>query len=132
MLSRRLVVGLGTAQIGAAQHLPGHSDDMVATVVSHAARCGVRLFDTAQNYGSEKGLGEGIKRSGVAREELFLSCKVDLDSKEDPVARMERQVTSSLANLSTSYLDSVVVHWPICLDDERGDHRIAREGAWGG
>ena len=69
-------------------------------------------------------------RSGVARECLFLSCKVDLNSTEDPHMRMRRQVRNSLANLHTDYLDSVIFHWPICLDDANADHAAVRRASW--
>ena len=55
---------------------------------------------------------------------------MDLDSSEDPGQRMRRQVQSSLANLQTSYLDSVIIHWPLCLDKHDGDHETARRLSW--
>ena len=131
----RRVVGLGTAQFA-----DGNHDGTLSDVVAAAARAGVRLFDTAQNYGSEVGLGQGLRKSGVPRGELWISCKVDLNSAEDPAARMERQVRSTLKNLCLDkippefggYLDSAVIHWPICLDKHDADHKMARAESWRG
>jgi diketogulonate reductase-like aldo/keto reductase len=119
------VLGLGTAA-----HGDGNTDGTVENIVADAAGAGIRLFDTAQNYGSEAGVGAGLAKCGVARDSFFLSCKVDLDSQEDPVERMRRQVNSSLANLQTSYLDSVIIHWPVCLDKHDADHKTTRKLSW--
>ena len=128
----RKVVGLGTAAF--------QDGSSLSDVVASAAKDGIRLFDTAQNYGSEVELGKGLRRSGVGRGELWINAKVDLNSEEDPVARMERQVMSSLKNLGLDvlipeaggYLDSVMVHWPVCLDNENGDHKAIRAESWRG
>ena len=121
------MLGLGTAGNGA-----GNTDGSLERLVAAAALPphNIELFDTAQNYGSEAALGQGLANSGVARASLFLSCKVDLDSTEDPGERVRRQVASSLRNLQTEYLDSVIIHWPIFLDRHDGDHALARKEAW--
>jgi diketogulonate reductase-like aldo/keto reductase len=122
---RMPILGLGTAA-----HGDGNTDGTLENIVSDAAQTGIRLFDTAQNYGSEVGVGYGLAKCGVARECMFLSTKVDLDSKEDPVERMRRQVNSSLRNLQTDYLDSVIIHWPVCLNDQKADHKTIRKLSW--
>src|SRR3954463_3109174 len=58
-------IGFGTSQLGDC-----------AQIVATALKLGYRHIDTAWKYGSEKGVGEGIKASGVAREEIFLVTKV--------------------------------------------------------
>ena len=51
--------------------------DDAAERVCHAIKVGFRLFDTAQGYGNEKEVGEGIRRSGIDRSELFITTKVN-------------------------------------------------------
>lgn len=116
------VLGMGTANFG--------DRKLLVDAVCSAVKQGIRLFDTAQSYGSEQGLGDALQVAGVAREELFLSCKIDLAASEDPAARVSRQVKSSLANLHTTYLDSVIFHWPIALDRHDADNAAIRKAAW--
>ena len=67
---RRLpAVGLGTFQ-------GESSNDQVCTIVAEALRCGYRHIDTAADYGNERQVGEGIRHSGVAREEIFVTTKL--------------------------------------------------------
>ena len=56
-------------------------DDKVADVVVNAVKMGYRHIDTAQAYGNERGVGEGIRRSGVSREEIFITSKVAAEHK---------------------------------------------------
>eukprot|EP00040_Diaphanoeca_grandis_P001340 m.275467 g.275467 ORF g.275467 m.275467 type:complete len:329 (-) comp118923_c0_seq1:74-1060(-) len=128
LLSSLPMVGLGTA---------GDVDGKIAEAVCAATKdCGVRLIDTAQNYGSEPGIGRGLKESGITQEAdgLFISTKVDLASAthEDPAERVRRQVKGSMTKLGVKYLDSVVIHWPICLDKPctEDEHAAARRGCW--
>ena len=51
-------------------------DDKVADAVCAAVKCGYRLIDTAQAYGNERGVGEGVRKCGIPREELFVASKV--------------------------------------------------------
>ena len=96
----------------------------MAAAVHTAVSAGALLVDTAQNYGSERAIGEGLRRLGsggtgtTGTFDVFLLAKVDLCSREceDPRARMRRQVGSSLGNLGVEQLDAVAFHWPFCLD----------------
>mmetsp|Transcript_4349 Transcript_4349/g.12784 ORF Transcript_4349/g.12784 Transcript_4349/m.12784 type:complete len:330 (-) Transcript_4349:35-1024(-) len=119
-------IGLGSAE--------GPAFEAMADAVAVAMRGGMTLVDCAQNYGSEKAVGEGLRRSGVARENAFVLCKVDLCSRaaEDPKARMRRQVARSLENLGCDYVDGVAFHWPLALDKPVGDDeaRSLRVDAW--
>ncbi len=65
-------LGLGTQFI---------DDDKVADAVKAAADLGYRHFDTAQAYGNERGVGEGIRTCGIPREELFVVSKVAAEHK---------------------------------------------------
>lgn len=73
-----------------------------------AVRAGYRLIDTAEAYGNEEAVGRAIAKCGVAREELFLTTKVNFKSYENARAAVE----ASLRNLQTEYLDLVLLHWP--------------------
>lgn len=76
--------------------------------VCTAIRNGYRLIDTAEAYGNEEQVRNGIKRSGIDRKELFLVTKVNFRSYE----KTEEVVNQSLKNLQTDYLDMVLLHWP--------------------
>ncbi len=76
--------------------------------VSTAIKSGYRMIDTAEAYGNEKAVGDGIKRSGVDRRELFVVTKVNFKSYENA----EQSVKQSLANLQTDYIDLLLLHWP--------------------
>jgi len=92
-------VGFGTSQLG-------DCADLVAT----ALKLGYRHIDTAWKYGSEKGVGAGIRISGVARSEIFLATKVSHEYlRADDFAR---SVDESLKNLQVDYVDLLHVHWP--------------------
>ena len=62
-------IGLGTFQSDA-------GNDRVRDIVSEAIRHGYRHIDTAADYGNEKQVGEGIRESGIAREEIFITTKL--------------------------------------------------------
>ena len=79
-----------------------------AEAVSTAIKTGYRMVDTAEAYGNEKAVGDGIKRSGVDRRELFVVTKVNFKSYENA----EQAVTQSLANSQTDYIDLLLLHWP--------------------
>ncbi len=75
--------------------------------VSTAIKSGYRMIDTAEAYGNEKAVGDGIKRSGIYRRELFVVTKVNFKSYENA----EKAVTQSLANLQTDYIDLLLLLW---------------------
>ena len=76
--------------------------------VREAVSAGYRMIDTAEAYGNEKAVGDGIKESGIDREELFLVTKVNFKSYE----HTRETVKNSLRLLGTDYLDLVLLHWP--------------------
>ena len=75
--------------------------------VESALRSGVRLIDTANGYMNESGTGRGIKKSGVAREEIFLVTKL-----WPTVYEKETAIEESLARLGTDYIDLLFLHQP--------------------
>lgn len=118
-------VGLGSAE--------GPPSEAMAAAVAAAVGAGVGLVDTAQNYGSEAAIGDGLRRCDPAAAR-FLLCKVDLCSRgrEDPRARMRRQAARSRAALGVDSVDCLALHWPIPLDApvSAADARSIRADAW--
>lgn len=93
------VIGFGTSQLG-----------NCAEIVAKALELGYRHIDTAWKYGTEQGVGDGIKASGVARKDIFLVTKVSHEYlKADAFAK---SVQESLERLQTDYVDLLFVHWP--------------------
>ncbi|KAJ7266895.1 Aldo keto reductase [Mycena haematopus] len=92
-------VGLGTwkSAPGAVEH-----------AVEFALKNGYRHIDTAAAYGNEKEVGAGIAESGVPREAIFLTTKLDNPDHKEAKKALE----SSLKNLGTDYLDLWLMHWP--------------------
>ena len=75
--------------------------------VESALRSGVRLIDTANGYMNESGTGRGIKKSGVAREEIFLVTKL-----WPTVYGKETAIDETLRRLGTDYIDLLFLHQP--------------------
>ena len=84
------------------------SGETCANAVTEASQCGYRMIDTAEAYGNEQEVGEGIRRSGIDRRELFLVTKVNFKSYE----HAEQTVMQSLESLQTDYIDLLLLHWP--------------------
>ena len=84
------------------------SEETCAGAVAAAIESGYRMIDTAEAYGNETAVGEGIRRSGVDCRELFLVTKVNFKSYE----HAEQTVMQSLAALQTDYVDLLLLHWP--------------------
>lgn len=79
-----------------------------ARCVADALACGYRLIDTAQSYFNEEQVGDGIKASGVPRDEVFLTTKVWIEHYGHGPTR--RSVEESLHKLQTDYLDLLLLH----------------------
>ena len=86
------------------------SDEETARCVADAIEVGYRLIDTAQIYQNERGVGEGICRSGVAREELFLTTKIWISNAGERKAAAS--IDESLQRLGTDYIDLLLIHQP--------------------
>ena len=93
------LVGFGTFML---------NGETCTNAVISAIETGYRMIDTAEAYGNEKEVGEGIKASGIDRKELFLVTKVNFKSYENA----EQTVLQSLKNLQTDYIDLLLLHWP--------------------
>lgn len=85
-------------------------DDKAANAVCNAVQIGYRHFDTAQAYGNERGVGEGIRVCGVPREELFVTTKLAAEAKtyKDAVSAID----DSLRVMGLDYLDMMLIHSP--------------------
>ena len=84
--------------------------DECETSVFEAIKSGYRLIDTAQAYGNEKAVGKAIKKSAVAREELFITTKLWVSDVSYDKAKTAFE--SSLKNLGLDYLDLYLIHQP--------------------
>ena len=86
------------------------SDENAAEAVRAAAAIGYRHFDTAQAYGNERGVGEGIRTCGVPREELFVVSKVAAELKTYEEAK--KSIDDTLKTMGLEYLDMMIIHSP--------------------
>ncbi len=92
-------LGFGTSQMGDC-----------GALVANALKIGYRHIDTAWKYHTEKGVGEGIRAAGVARNDIFVTTKVSHEYLR--AADFARMVDESLKNLQLDYIDLLLVHWP--------------------
>jgi len=79
-------------------------------IVEQAVRLGYRHFDTAQMYGNEREVGEGIRASGIKREEVFVTTKVAPDNLAPLL--LVRSVKESIGALRLGEIDLLLLHWP--------------------
>lgn len=79
-------------------------------VVTEAIKVGYRLLDTAQVYGNEEAVGNAVRKSGLAREEFFITTKVWISNAGYEKAKAS--LDESLRKLQTDYVDLVLIHQP--------------------
>lgn len=104
-------------------------DDQAAPAVRDAVNIGYRNIDTAQAYGNERGVGEGIRTASVPRAELFVSTKLAAEIKdyENAVAAID----GSLQAMGLDYIDLMLIHAPQPWDNFRGgDYAEGNRQAW--
>lgn len=94
-------VGLGTWQ------LRGRA---CAQIVEAALRLGYRHLDTAEMYGNEEAVGDGVRASGIPRDEVFVTTKVWPDNLAP--RDLERAARQSLLRLRLDHVDLLLIHWP--------------------
>src|SRR3954471_24164788 len=82
----------------------------VAQAVRDAAKIGYRHIDTAQAYGNESGVGEGIRTCGVRREDMFVTTKLAAEIKSYKEA--VTSIDASLKTLGLDYIDLMIIHSP--------------------
>ena len=105
-------------------------DDDASQAVREAATIGYRHIDTAQAYGNEAGVGEGIRSCGVPREQMFVTTKLPADVKAYEAA--VAAVDESLATTRLEYLDLMIIHSPQPWDEFGGTDRYfeGNRAAW--
>jgi 2,5-diketo-D-gluconate reductase A len=91
--------------------------------VFDAIKTGYRLIDTAQSYGNEEAVGKAIKRSGIKREELFITTKVWIQS--NGYEGTKKALENSLKRLQLDYIDLYLIHQP--LGDVYGEWRAMQD-----
>jgi len=97
--SQMPMLGLGVWQVRDGQGC--------VSAVRWALELGYRHIDTAQAYGNEKSVGDGLRESGVPRDQVFITTKF-YPARKDPVAEVER----SLERLGLDHVDLYIIHWP--------------------
>ena len=95
-------LGFGVFQIPPAE---------TTAAVRSALEVGYRHIDTAQMYGNEQGVGQGVRESGVPRAEVFITSKLNNGFHRPDDAR--RAFDETLAQLGTDYVDLFLIHWPL-------------------
>lgn len=85
-------------------------NENAANCVRMAIEAGYRHIDTAQAYGNEEGVGEGIRLSGVKREDIFITSKVKAEHKSYKKAK--KSIDESLKKLGVDYIDLMLIHCP--------------------
>jgi 2,5-diketo-D-gluconate reductase A len=94
-------IGLGTWPM---------DDAEAERVIADAITAGYRLVDTAENYGNERGVGAGVRASGIARGDLFLTSKFNREWHS--VAGVAEAFERSAERLGVDYIDLFLIHWP--------------------
>ena len=115
-------LGLGTWMIDA---------DKTAQAVRDALKLGYRHIDTAQAYGNEAGVGEGVRTSGIPREDIFVTTKVAAEHKTYDAAA--KSIDESLAKMQLDYVDLMIIHSPQPWAEWRDNDKNFDEGnleAW--
>ena len=85
-------------------------DDQVAEAVKSAVDIGYRHIDTAQAYGNERGVGEGVRNCGVSRDQIFVNSKVAAEIKNYDEAK--KSIDETLNKIGLDYLDMMIIHNP--------------------
>lgn len=100
-------LGLGTYQI---------SPEETADVTLQALEIGYRHIDTAQMYRNEAGVGEAVRRSGLEREEVFVTSKLDNDAHghDEAITAFD----GTLRRLDLDYVDLFLIHWPMAASTD--------------
>ena len=86
------------------------SNENAGQAVKDAAEIGYRHFDTAQAYGNERGVGEGVRACGVNREDMFVTTKLAAEIKSYEIA--VSSIDASLQRMGLDYADLMIIHSP--------------------
>lgn len=86
--------------------------NQTAKIVTNAIKNHYRLIDTAKQYGNEKQVGQGIKDSGIEREQLFLTTKI-FNGDQGDIDKLRNAFNEQLKKLGTDHVDLLLLHWPV-------------------
>src|SRR5919109_5451074 len=100
-------IGFGTSPL---------NDKQVVPAVLAAIETGYRHIDTAYKYNNERGVGQAIRESGISREDLFVTTKLDGQFQGDD--RAIAGLEESLRRLRMEYVDLLLIHWPLPQRDQ--------------
>ena len=114
-----LATGVEIPKIGLGTWFIGNADATQA--VKDAVDIGYRHIDTAQAYRNERGVGQGVRASGVGRDELFVTTKLDAGIKS--YKKAVEAIDDSLDTLGLDYIDMMIIHSPQPWNKFRGDDR---------
>ena len=106
-------------------------DSKVADAVKAAVQLGYRHIDTAQAYGNERGVGEGVRTCGVAREDLFVVSKVAAEHKTYEEAKAG--IDETLKKMGLDYLDMMIIHSPqpwVEVNQSENRYKEGNRQAW--
>jgi 2,5-diketo-D-gluconate reductase A len=115
-------IGFGTSPM---------DDADAGSAVAAALRAGYRLIDTAENYENESGVGRGIRSSGIDREEVFVTTK--LNKRWHGETEVHQAFSNSAERLGLERIDLLLIHWPNPQQDRfvdawRGLNQLLDEG----
>lgn len=85
-------------------------NDQTPKAVEEAIKIGYRHIDTAQAYGNEAGVGEGVRKSGIHRDEIFINSKIAAELKNYNDAKAS--IDETLQKMKMDYLDMMIIHNP--------------------
>lgn len=85
-------------------------DDQVAAAVENAIEIGYRHVDTAQAYGNERGVGEGIRNANINRDDVFVTSKVAAEHKDYDSTK--QSIDETLSKMGLDYVDMMIIHSP--------------------
>lgn len=101
-------------------------DDKAAEAVRQAIKIGYRHIDTAQAYGNECGVGEGIRTCGISRDKIFVTSKVAAENKTYESAA--NSINETLNKMKLDYIDMMIIHSPQpWVEVNQSDNRYFKE-----
>jgi len=118
-------LGLGTSPM---------DDEETEVTVAAAIRAGYRLIDTAENYGNERGVGRGLRASGIDRDDVFVTTK--FNERWHGVEEAQQAFANSAERLGLDRIDLLLIHWPVPKKDRyvdawRGMVKLIEDGKVG-
>ncbi|HKW92376.1 MAG TPA: aldo/keto reductase [Methylomirabilota bacterium] len=104
-------LGFGTLNVQPDRRSTPANIERTAAIVGLALELGYRHIDTAQSYGTEQGVGKAIARSGIPRNDLYVTSKLSNGNHRPDDVR--RSFDQTLENLGLEQLDLFLIHWPV-------------------